>query len=252
MRHLSALAFLALSALAVPVGAQSFGNGGYTFSADLGAGVKYSPDYLGADDKEASPWLIMRNGSLLRSGEDGEETTDGFWVVPSFRYIGRRDADDHDNLTGMDDVKAAGEVGFRLKYDQGQTSSYVAVRRGFGGHEGFAGEFGAKYRIDASDRLTFWTGAEARFGSDKFTRAYFGVTPEEALTSNHAAFDPDSGIYAAAIAVEARYALTENMALMGELEYTRLIGDAADSPLVESKDQPSVSLGLVRRFNFRF
>ena len=238
-----------LMLLAVPVQAQDFG--GYVLSADIGAGVEYGPAYLGSDDQEASPWLILRNGSLSRPTPEGQ-TTDGFSVVPSFNYIGRRDPDDHKALTGMDNISAAGEIGARFGYDFGDTSSYVSLRKGFGGNDGLRGEFGAKYRLDTTDRLTLWGKAEAKYGNDDFTQTYFGVTDAEAVTSRYSAYSPDGGIYAAAIGLEARYKLTDDYALLGEVNYTRLLGDAADSPLVESKGQPVVRLGVVRHFDFRF
>lgn len=245
-------ALVALLLLASPVAAQPIGNTGYVFSADIGAGVTYGPSYFGSDDDDASPWLILRNGSLLRRGEDGRATTDGFSVLPSLNVIGKRDAGDHDALTGLDDIDAAGELGVRLKYDYAQTSSYVTLRKGFGGHDGVVGELGAKYRFDASDRLTLWTGAEARFGNDDFTRTYFGITADESLTSGYAAYQPDGGFYAASVGVEARYAVTPQIAVLGEVEYTRLLGDAADSALVDDRNQPSVKLGIVRHFSFGF
>ncbi len=224
---------------------------GYTLSADVGLGAAYAPSYMGSDDHEGKPWLILRNGSLSRTTASGETTTDGFSIVPSLNYRGGRDADDHDTLKGMEDIDASGEVGFRVGYDYGATRSYLALRKGFGGHEGLVGEFGAKYRVKASDRLTLWGKAEAKYGDSDFTETYFGVTAAEA-TPDRAIYSPGGGIYSASVAVEARYKLTDQMALVGEVEYSRLIGDAADSPIVESKGQPSIRLGVVHRFSFGF
>lgn len=245
-------ALIALMLLAAPAAAQPFGELGYVFSADMGLGVSYGPDYLGADDTGASPWLILRNGSLTRQQAGGGETTDGFSVVPSFGYIGRREAADHDALAGMNDISRAGEIGFLAAYDQGPARGYVALRQGFGGHSAVVGEFGARYRFMPTDQLTLSPRAEARFGSDDFTQTYFGVTTDEAATSGYAAYAPDGGIYAASLGLEARYAVNDDFAVIGEVKYTRLIGDAADSPVVQDKSQPSVRLGVVRRFSFSF
>lgn len=245
MRYLLSLLLLAAPAV------QAQDLSGYVLSADIGIGASHGPSYLGSKDKDTSPWLILRNGTLSRPTANGQ-TTDGFSVVPSFNYVGRRDAEDHDALEGMDDIKAAGEIGLRLRYDQGPSIGYVALRKGFGGHHGLNGEFGAKYRFDATDRLTLWGTAEAKYGDSKFNDTYFGVTTDEAITSQYDSYTPGGGIYAASIGVQARYALTENMAVLGEVEYERLLGDSADSPLVEDKSQPKVKLGIVRHFDFRF
>ena len=245
-------ALLVLMLLAAPAGAQTFGNNGYVLSGDLGLGVKYGPEYMGSDDQDASVWIILRNGSLTRQKADGRETTDGLSIVPSFNLIGSRDANDHDALRGMDDISRAGEIGFQVAYDQGPARGYIALRKGFGGHKGLVGEFGARYQYAATDRLTITPRAEAQFGSDDFTETYFGVTADESITSGYDAYAPGGGIYSAAIGVEARYAVTDTMAVLGEFRYTRLLGDAADSPIVQDKDQPSVRLGVVRRFSFGF
>lgn len=250
-RQLLALILLAVPVSATAAQAQSTGLG-YTVSADLGLGVTYGPAYPGADKDEASPWAILRNGSVTRGDGAGGKGGDGLSFLPSFNHIGRRDAGDHDALTGMDDIGHAGEVGLRANYDHGPARGYLALRQGFGGHDGLNGQFGAKYRFQASDRLILWTGAEARFGSSDFTETYFGVTPDESAASGYRVHTPDGGVYAASLGLEARYALTPDMALLGEVQYTRLLGDAADSPLVESKGQPSIRLGIVRRFEFRF
>ena len=128
----------------------------------------------------------------------------------------------------------------------------VAARRGFGGHDGVVGEFGAKYRIKPSDRLTLWAGAEADFANEKFVDTYFGISADESAASGHAPFSPAGGVYAHSLSLEGRYALTDSLALVGEAEYARLVGDAADAPFIEEKSQPSLRLGVVHRFDLRF
>lgn len=247
MRHFIPLLLLA-APIAAPVQAQDLG---YALSFDMGLGADYSPEYMGSDEKEVSPWIILRNASLGRQGASGE-TTDGFSVLPSFNYVGRRDPRDHDALEGMENISAAGEIGVRLGYDLGDSTSYVTLRKGFGGHSGLRGELGSKYDFQVNDRLTLTGRANANYGDDEFAETYFGVTDAEAATSRYAAYRPDGGFHSVAVSLEARYAMTDTLAILGEVEYERLIGDAADSPLVESKGEPSVKLGIVRRFDFRF
>jgi len=47
------------------------------------------------------------------------------------------------------------------------------------------------------------------------------------------------------------YELTENWGITGALRYTRLLGDAADSPLVEDEgDENQLLLGLLVSYSF--
>lgn len=251
MRYLIPLLLLT-APVAVPAHAQMLNWGGYNLSADIGIGAENGPAYLGSDENETDPWLILRNGSLRRTNAAGVETRDGLSIVPSFGYIGKRDAGDYNALTGMNDIDAAGEIGARVNYDYGPARGYVGLRQGFGGHDGVNGEFGARYLLSANEKLMLTASAEARFSDDKFGDTYFGVTSEESVTSGYDAYQAGGGFYAAAVTLEARYALTEKTAILGELEYSRLLGDAADSPLVESKNEPTLRLGIVRRIDFNF
>ncbi|MFT4013740.1 MAG: MipA/OmpV family protein [Paracoccus sp. (in: a-proteobacteria)] len=247
MTRALAIALLSVSVLAAPAAAQSL-RGMDQFSFDAGLGLTYGPDYMGAGDDGASPWIILRNPRL--GGEQGQKQ--GLAITPSVNFIGKRDAGDSDSLSGMDDIGVTGELGLRLSYVSGPVTSYGAMRKGFGGHSGLVGEIGTKYRYDASDKLSLWTGVELELGDDEFTGTYFGVTDAESLASGHAAYDPDGGAYQAKLSLEARYMLTPDTSLIGRVTYGHLLGDAADSPLVQDKGAPSISLGIARRLNFRF
>lgn len=238
-----ALAAACVAGLASAAGAQSLNR---TLSFDAGLGVKYTPEYIGSDNLEAGPWLILKNADADR------DQPDGLTISPSLNYVGKRDAGDYDDLQGMDDIGYAGEVGFKLSWRSGEMTSYGALRQGFGGHHGTVGEVGAKYRIEYNDNLTLWTGGELGLGSSDFTDTYFGVTGSEAVSSGKRAFDADGGAYIARLTLEARYELMKDTALMGRVSYGRLLGDAGDSPLVQTRNQPSVSIGIARRLNFRF
>lgn len=244
-----ALALLIASAAASPVAAQDFGLGGRTFSVDLGIGAAIGPEYPGSDEAETSPWLIWRNAGF---GDSPSGTAQGLSFSPSFEVVGERDTSDYPELAGLDDIDSAYELGLRVSYGMGPLTAYGSVRRGFEGHEGLTGEVGAKYRTDLTERLTLWSGAELVYGNDDFNNTYFGVTAAESAASGLAETQPGGGLNEAAISFEARYAMTENTALLGEIRYGKLIGDAADSPVVQDEYQPSLRLGVTRRFSFGF
>ena len=247
MKITLALAVLAASA-ATDARAQDFGIAGRDFSVDLGVGVDIGPDYPGSDDAEAGPWLIWRNPGF---GQPGSTQREGFSIAPSFGTVGEREASDNPDLAGMEDLDRAYELGLRVSYGMGPVTTSASLRRGFDGHEGLTGEIGAKYRTDLSDRVSLWSGLSLGYGDGDYNATYFGVAPAEAAPGRPA-YDIGGGINRAAISFEARYALTENTALLGEVEYGKLIGDAADSPVVQDEYQPSLRLGIVRRFSFGF
>lgn len=246
MRRLAVLALVSSTAFALPVSAQSLRDVNQ-ISMDAGLGVTYGPDYMGSDESDASPWFILRNVTLGTSQGENQ----GFGFTPSLSYKGKRDSSKYDDLSGMDDIDTAGEIGLKVSYVTGPFSSYGNIRKGFGGHEGIVGEIGTKYRYEPTDKLTLWTGVQVALGDDKFTGTYFGVDGNEAAPGRPA-YNPDGGAYEATLSLEARYMLTPDTSVLGRVTYGHLLGDAADSPIVKDKSQPAISIGIARRLNFRF
>ncbi|MFD1881421.1 MipA/OmpV family protein [Paracoccus pacificus] len=235
--------------LATPLAAQ--GLEGRTLSAELGLGASYKPTYPGSDQMETAPWFIWRNVSLSR-GDGSAGDAQGFSVSPSFNYIGKRNEKDDKDLAGLPEVDRAYEIGARFSYTTGPVTGYAVVRKGFKGHKGVVGKLGATYRTDINDRLSLWSGVGVNMGSDDYVDTYFGVTPEAAASSGYRAYNPGGGVTSVSASLAARYAISDVTALVGELEYGRLVGDAADSPLTQDKNQPVVRLGITRRFSFGF
>ena len=243
---------LLLATLALPLAAQA--QEGWGVAADIGLGAETEPDWLGSGDMETSPWVIFRNFDVTAPGQAAtpDGSSQGLRVVPTVNWRDGRDADDSDALAGLDDIDRTIEAGVRFRYTQGPASGYLVVRKGFGGHDGLAGAVGARYRIAPNARLTLWPGIEGKFGDRHFTRTFFGVSESESARSGHDAYSPDGGFYAVGARIEARYALSPTLAVVGEAEYSRLTGDAADAPFVEDKNQPALRLGVVNRFSLRF
>lgn len=217
---------------------------------DVAVGGWVRPTYAGSDEHESGPWLSLRN--LRINGADDGDLKYGFSLTPNFDTVGDRDGDDDDRLEGLNDISRAYEAGLKLSYRVGETTMYGTMRKGFGGHHGIVGEAGVKYRINATDKLTLWTSVEAGYGNGRFNETYFGVTDSEAARTDFDAYDLGGGVNSASARVEAHYKITEKTSILGEVKYTRIIGDAADSPIVLDKSQPSVRLGIVRELNFGF
>lgn len=245
-----ALPLIAALAVSTPAFAQdTIGTGPNRVSVDLGLGAAYKPTYQGSDEFKASPWLIMRDLRLRGVGA-GEDS--GFSISPNVNLTGKRDSDDSDSLRGLDDVDRAYELGLKATYNIGQTTAYATMRKGFGGHHGITGELGATYRFETTDRMTFWAGLEAGYGNSEYNETYFGITDSEAARTDYQTYTPGGGFNSAGLSLEGRYELTPNTAILGTVKFSRLLGDAGDSPIVEDRTQPSIKLGIVRTLNFAF
>ena len=230
MRPIACLAVALAASLALPQLAAA-----QEQSFDLGLGASYGPVYPGADESETSPWVVFRRTPGVGSA--------GFRITPSLNTVGEREPSDDPALAGTDEIDRAYEVGAKVSYGLGAVTTYGALRKGFGGHEGLVGEIGAKYRTEVNDRLTLWSGLQAGYADSDYMDTYFGVP---------GGYSPGGGLKSVSAKVEARYAIGENTALLGEVEYGRLMGDAADSPLTQDRDQTAIRLGIVRSFSFGF
>jgi outer membrane scaffolding protein for murein synthesis (MipA/OmpV family) len=233
----------------------------FVFTALVGA--QSQPSYFGADENEVVPLfrpnvLAFDFGRL--EGGDGDLSDDplerplGFAFGPSFRFVGERTADDHDELTGLDDIDATFELGAQVGYIWPSVEAFGQLRYGFGGSEAWVGEIGAYYVTRPADNFALRIGPRFLFGTDDYTETYFGVTADEAATSGLAEYDPEGGLLRAGVEVIATYRLGEQWWLEGRARWDQFQDDAADSPIVQqgARDQGTVSIGVRRAFVLEF
>ncbi len=259
MRPLVAiLALLALAAASAsaqeppPPADGALGASGEDIVIELGGGGAVAPAYEGADDYLLSPWPIVRLHYLRLPvfGAFGGGPETGFSIGPSFRFVRERDDGDHSELKGLDDVDAAFELGATVGYRYGMWRGFGTLRHGFGGHHGLIGEVGADAIVEPTPKLSVSFGPRLHFADSDYLDAYLGVGAAEAAASGLSEFDPGGGLKGVGMEAEARYALTPRWSVVGSGGYERLVGDAADSPIVDvgSENQFTAGLGLTYRF----
>ncbi len=230
----------------------------YDVILEVGAGAQMRPAYEGAKDYQFSPtgfatlhYLWLPGFGELKSGRKA----DGFFVGPSFRYVSKRNSADYSQLQGLNDVGAAFELGVKTGYDFNWVRPWVAVRYGLGGYNGIVGETGLNFVFKPTEITEFTVGPRASFASSEYMQTYFGVTPVEALRSGLLwAYAPGGGFKGLGLDATARYQFTPQWAVVGELIYERLIGDAADSPIVQVGGEPNqltAKLGLSYKFGLK-
>lgn len=233
---------LFLSATFIAFSSAAHAQDGLAF--ELGGGAKYAPAYFGASEMEVGPTGKFRFG-------DGASSP-GLSPHASFRFIGARTSADHPELTGLEDVSAAFELGGGLAYEADQFRLFTDLRQGFGGHSGQVMELGGDLKLAFGDKLSVTAGPRALFATGPYFDAYFNVSSSEAAASAFAAYDAGAGLVSTGAHLEARYQLNSDWALVGTIEHDVLRSGAAASPITQngSPRQTSVSLVLNRRFSF--
>ncbi len=237
------------------VSAEEISRAGATdLAITLGVGARLSPGFEGSGKYLLSPFPIVKLHYLRipQLTDFGGGPDIGPFISPSFRFISKRDSTDEPILRGLNDVDWAFEAGLKLGYEAEHWRAFVAVRRGFNGHEGIVADLGADVLMRPAPDWNLALGPRLYFADDEYMDTYFQVTGPEAIRSGYRRYNPDAGFYAAGLAGEAVYSMTENVSLHLEAEYKRLVGSAADSPIVRAgnRDQFSVGAGVSYRFNF--
>lgn len=246
-----------LATLLATFGSQSVAQDGLGIT--LGFGGTYSNSYFGADHYSIGPagkFSLQRLslGSLQFGGSDPHAEKLGFGIRGAFGVVGARKALDHPELTGLTDLKTSVEIGFGLGYEASHWRAFADMRYGAIGHHASVVELGADWKAISTPEFKLSVGPRVVYGSGRYNRTYFGVTAADSITSGLAAFTPDAGVVSAGIEVGMTYDLGGDWALAGTLNYDRLQGDAASSPITAlgTRDQGSISILLTRRLSLEF
>ncbi len=238
-------------------------------SVRLGAAVVVEPEYEGSDEVRVYGLPIIRPD--LSAGDSGAGgllsryvtfegiddvrlkliQADGLTAGPLGGYAFGRDEDDGDLLEGLGDVDDGAVVGAFVAYTVGGLTFDVVYQHQVSGNvDGYRLTFGGEIEREIGAHSTASVRVGATYADDNYTSAYFGVSDAQAANSvaQLAAFDAGSGIKDVHVEFGAVLAIDDRWALHPELRYARLVGDAADSPIVESEDQLSGRLGLSYKF----
>lgn len=232
------------------------------WSIRLGAGALYAPDYEGSNNYKIVPAplvmvsyrdLIFLRGPMLGANAfTWKGPVDKLQVGPLVRYRFGRNEDDSDDLRGMGDIDGSIELGAFVNYSIGPWSAGLTVFQGVGGDDdALTAKLSAGLRLPLGPKLTLSGELATTWVDDNYMEAYFGVTAKQSARTRLRQYKPEGGFKDAGLSVGLDYKLTEGWGITGRLGYKRLLGDAADSPLVKTRgsaDQFSTGLFVGYKF----
>jgi outer membrane protein len=232
---------------------------GYTVT--LGADARMMPKFEGSDHSEFIPvpmFDVRPMGTPARFTAPRDGLGVAVYEVGQFNFgpvlhleFARKVRSDP-ALTGLGDVKWAVEAGgFAEFWPVDWLRARLELRKGFAGHHGVI----LDQAVDAIVPLnTMWTlsgGPRMRVSDASGNSRYFDITPEQSLTSGLPAFDAKAGVRSVGAGSKVRYQLSPQWATHAYLEYDRLVGDAAESPLVTQRGSPNqTTLGAGVTYSF--
>lgn len=230
----------------------------------LGAGALYQPKYEGSNEYEITPLpmlminyrdMVFLRGPMLGANVltwQGPRPNDKLQVGPLVRYQFGRDEDNSDDLRGMGDIDGAVEVGGFVTYSTGPWSTGLTLFRDVSGsHDGLTAKLSAGNRLPLGSKLMLRSEIATVWADDKYMETFFGVAAEQSARSGMRQYQPEGGFKDAGITFDLDYNLTENWGVTGRLGYKRLLGAAADSPLVKDRGSADqLTSGLFLNYKF--
>jgi MipA family protein len=229
----------------------------------FGVGPQMLPQYPGADSYRLAP---LFGGHVRRVGDPIPVSApdDGFGISltgrsgpieigPMVQFQSERKQSEVGAAVG--DVDFTVEPGAFVNVKLGESFRIRAeARHGVGGHESWVGDLGLDFVARPNIDTMFTIGPRLRLADSDYMRTYFGVTPAAAAASGLAAYAPDGGVRAVGAIAGITRQLGRSFGVFAYAGYDRLVGDAADSPIVRqlgSRDQFSGGIALYFSFRMR-
>lgn len=242
----------------------------------LGAGVGVGPDYEGAEDYGvgALPMIGVEwtdddttaegpvEGTELQLGLHGAyfslpegvgidflKLRSGDHVLTGgvgLSYDFGRDAGDNDGLTGMGDIDgyAVGTIGLSYETNFGLFAGLGVHQSLSGDDRGATADLSLGYALPLSKTLLFLPSIYTVWASEDHMQSYFSVSGTQAAQSGNRRFDAGAGFKTVGLDAALQWSVSESWGVFTQAGYARLIGDAADSPLVADKGDPNQFSGM--------
>lgn len=221
----------------------------------LGVGGLVRPEYPGAKSYEVTPVpaidITYRNTVFLnsRNGLGAYAiNNDRYTLGGSVFFSGGRDQDDSDRLRGLGNIDAAAQGRIFGRVAIGPVDLGATVAKDFGGSDGITADVTLSSNFKIGERLKLTPGGFVTYGNDDYMQTWFGVSSDQSARSRLARYDADAGIKSVGAFVRGSYQLTDHWSLASSIRLEYLTGDAADSPIVERRAQPSFALTISYRF----
>lgn len=230
----------------------------------LGLGPVISPDYEGSDDYNIKPLplvsfrykdLIEIDNNHLRVNVFGLDPTvrkKHFKAGPQLKIDFGRNENDNPDLAGLGNIGTSVELGLFGSYSAGPTRTRIRFLHDVaGGHSGTRVIGDVRLVMLKTDTTAVSGFISATWADNNYMDKFFSINTAQFLDSGMAAFNAGSGIKDAGIGVTANYKLSRRWAVLVHADYKRLLGDAADSPIVARRGSPNqAATGVFAIYSF--
>ena len=237
----------------------------YDWTVTLGAEGREEPLFQGSSRERLRPYPIFavrRYGAPepFRGPRDGLDVAlideAKYQVGPVGQFVwSQRENANSPAVRSLGNVPWAAEVGIFAQYWWVPwLRTRTEVRQGFHGHHGVVSDITTDAVVPVGPQLTLSAGPRLTLATTPALTPYFNITPAQSVRSGLPIYDTKGGIRSYGAGAQARYLWTPQWATHVFVEYERLSGEPADSPLVTQKgspDQVTIGFGVTRSFDIK-
>jgi MipA family protein len=226
------------------------------WTVNLGAGLVSGPTYPGANDNktELIPIVEARYKDYLFISPVQGIGVD-FPIASGLKasaaigldFTSRREKESP-RLVGLGAVKSAGALLLGLDYRLGDAFAKASLssRLGSDKRRGTSLDLDVGYNLVRTQSLLLGAGLNLRTMDNTYARNFFGVNTPQSVASKLQAFNAGGGLQSAGEFATALYRIDNSWSLFSRLNLYQLQGDAADSPIVQKKNQNTFVFGVTR------
>lgn len=157
--------------------------------------------------------------------------------------------DANDPVEGLDEIPSGTLFSLSSSYEINDALSMgVDVERSFSDSKSVVVSGGLYASIPLSERAVLYLSTTTSWANDEHMQAYYGVSSTESVRTGLAEHSASSGLLSTGIEASFSYSLNEHWGVNLGASYSRLQGDAANSPLVSGDTDSSLSLGVGYQF----
>ncbi len=219
----------------------------------IGAGAAVSPRFEGSDEYRVRPVPLIdyQSGRFFARTGDGIGLnlvrTPGLTVGAGVNWMpGYRRKDVPDGIGKLSDALGGKIfVSTRLADAVLTLSATQAMTKS---ERGLLANARLSYPYSVTGRFKIIPSVAVNWANAKYMGSYFGVSAGQSAASGLGQYKPSAGFKDASVRLAVSYDVNKNWSVTGAVGASRLLGDAADSPLVKRKTQLQGVVGVVYAF----
>ncbi|RZT94109.1 outer membrane protein [Advenella incenata] len=219
----------------------------------LGLGAAIAPRYEGADEYRLQPFPVVdaQYGRFFARSGDGL----GLNIWQSAQLTIGAGVNMMEGYSKSDAPEGIGKLsnalGARIFVSTsawGAIFTVSATQAISKSERGLIANARVSYPYSISERFKVIPSVSLNWANAKYMDSYFGINAQQAARSGLSEYRPSAGFKDVSLRLGFSYDLTKTWSITGAAGVSRLMGNAADSPLVRRKSQAVGALGVAYRF----